>query len=161
MNQDLIIIRDFSPADDSLIYEFCKSIFLEMGFPVQYLDKSVVEGFNIEWDVFLLAFDEKNSLIGTCGMKRLSQNEALILRMFITPVFRGTGLAQKLFDTIVDRAKSLNYESILLDVVKTNTRAIHFYQKQWMESFQPQIYDRWHWSHPWEEKYVTYFKKDL
>jgi hypothetical protein len=64
-----------------------------------------------------------------------------------------------LFDALFDRARQMGYKTIVLDVNRESARAIHFYQKQGMESFTPTPHPRWLESAPEEHQYARYFRK--
>lgn len=70
---------------------------------------------------------------GCCALRPRSSNEhpksAEMKRLYVQPQFRGTGLGQKLVDELLTRARSLGYESILLDTLPSMGEAQDLYQK--------------------------------
>lgn len=155
-----IKITGFVLADEKAVLDFCQNIFKEKAWPLDFMDKSILEAFSQKGDVFLTA--KQNGLIVACaGLKKLSDTEALLTRFYVAEFLRGTGLAKMLFDKIVTRARKLKYTFIALDVARDNIRAIRFYEKQGMEAFTPIPHPRWKESVPGEEKYVMYLRKRL
>ncbi len=155
-----LCITDFTPVDEQATLAFCHKIFEEKEWPLEFMDRSISEAFNQPGDVFLIVKQNK-AIVGCGGLKKLSDDDALMTRFFIDEQQRGTGLASKLFEALVHRARELKYSSIVLDVAHDNPRAIRFYEKQGMVPFRPAYHPRWMKSAPGEDKYVKYLKKNL
>jgi ribosomal protein S18 acetylase RimI-like enzyme len=52
-----------------------------------------------------------------------------IIQVWVSPAFRGTGLAGELVGVIVDCAQSHGFDEIRAEVMESNRRALRFYQK--------------------------------
>lgn len=151
-------ITDFMPADEAATLAFCRQIFAEEGWPLEFMDATIGAGFDRPRDVFLLA-KQDGGIVGCAALKELSDDEALLTRMFVASTHRGSGLAQALFDALFDRARALGYAWVVLDVNRESARAIRFYEKQGMERFIPEPHPRWLESAPDELQYAYYFRK--
>lgn len=151
-------ISDFTAADEAATLAFCREIFADEGWPLEFMDPAIGAGFDRPRDVFLLA--KQDGLIRGCAaLKEISDDEALLTRMFVASAQRGTGLAQALFDALFARARALGYAWVVLDVNRESARAIRFYEKQGMERFIPAPHPRWLESAPDELQYAFYFRK--
>lgn len=153
-------IADFTPADEAGVRDLCHIIFAEFGWPLQFLDASVVAGFDQHRDRFLVV-KQRGEIVGCAGLKELAADEALLTRFFLAAALRGTGLAAMLFAEVVARARALGYAAIVLDVNRESERAIRFYEKQGMERFIPTPHPRWLESAPEERQYAEYFRLRL
>ena len=155
-----IAITDFAPADEEATLAFCHQIFHEESWPTEFMDSTIAAGFDRPRDLFLLA-KQHGAIIGCGALKELSGDEALLTRFFVASSHRGSGLAVRLFDTLFERAHTLGYTTIVLDVNRESARAIRFYQKQGMEEFIPVPHPRWLESAPEELQYARYFRKKV
>jgi len=153
-----IAITDCAAADEAAALAFCRQIFHEEGWPTEFMDPAIAAGFDRPRDLFLLA-KLQGAIIGCGALKELSPDYALLTRFFVASSHRGSGLAARLFDALVERARALAYTTIMLDVNRHSTRAIRFYQKQGMEEFIPLPHPRWLESAPAELQYARYFRK--
>ena len=81
-------------------------------------------------DNFLLYAWQNIGLDGFALFQRVTGDEtAHLLKICIDPNHRGKGLAQKLWDEIKQKLRSLDVKSVYLEVEKTNLNALKFYQK--------------------------------
>jgi carbonic anhydrase len=65
----------------------------------------------------LAARDSLGAICGVVGLKRHSETECEIKRLFVRPDCRGTGLGYTLFTAAIDAACSLNYREVLVSTV--------------------------------------------
>lgn len=151
-------MADFTPADEATTLAFCRQIFAEEGWPLEFMAPTIAAEFDRPRDVFLLAKQDE-AIVGCAALKELSPHESLLTRMFVASSQRGTGLAQTLFDALFARARALGYAWVVLDVNRESARAIRFYVKQGMERFIPKPHPRWLESAPEELQYAFYFRK--
>ena len=153
-----ITIADFTPADEAATMAFCRQIFRDEGWPLDFMDPTIGNDFDAPRDVFLLV-KQKETIIGCGALKELTAADALMTRFFVAPSHRGRGLATILFEALFARARELDYTSVVLDVNRNSARAIRFYEKQGMERFIPTPHPRWLESAPDERQYAHYFRK--
>ena len=153
-----IAITEFGPGDEEAALAFCRQIFHEEGWPTEFMDPTIATGFDRPRDCFLLA-KRHGAIIGCGALKELSPDDALMTRLFVAALHRGSGLAARLFDALFERARALGYTTIVLDVNRESARAIRFYQKQGMDEFIPAPHPRWLESAPEELQHARYFRK--
>lgn len=137
--------------DSALVASFFREIFTEMGW-VERLSDHMDEPhhlFHLPDGGLLLLILENNEVIGTGGVIVLPKSEGLIKRFYIKHTHRGTGIAGKLLDELIAKSKRFGIKKLILDVRKTNGRAIRFYEKNgfvqtsvtpiegWPESLSP------------------------
>ena len=152
------VLSDFAAVDEAATLAFCRLIFAEEGWPLEFMDPAIGAGFDRLRDVFLLATQD-GAILGCAALKELTPDEALLTRMLVASAHRGTGLAQTLFGALLARARELGYAWVVLDVNRESGRAIRFYEKQGMERFVPVPRPRWLESAPEELQYAHYFRQ--
>lgn len=139
-----IKIGEIEKGDNEQAYEFCLSIFEEMGWPkgFAYGLENLKEFFSGSREVFFLAKDGEK-IVGCAGLKELSKTEALLKRFYIAKDFRGRGVSDLILSKIKDFAKKKNYKSIFLDIFQDNLRAKRFFQKRGFLIFNPAPNEFW------------------
>lgn len=156
-----IEIKLLAKEDDRDAVEFCREIYSEMGWPEDGLGSSIEEIFSESGDA-VVTVKQSGEIIGTGGFLRLSKEHALLKRFYLAKRVRGGGLASPLFVDLVDRARTMGYSMLLLDVPSTNKRAIRFYEKAGMEEFfDVSPHPRWAGSSPERQKTDRYFRLRL
>src|SRR5215204_1553251 len=155
-----IAITDFAPSDEAAALTFCRQIFHEEGWPTEFMDPTIGEGFDRPRDLFLLA-KLHGAIVGCGALKELSPDDALMTRMFVAAAHRGSGLAARLCDALCERAHALGFTTIVLDVNRESARAIRFYEKLGMEEFIPTPHPRWLESAPEELQYARYLREKV
>ena len=76
-----------------------------------------------------IAIDNNDNVIGTVSLKKLDNISGEVRNFYIEREYRGTGIAQKLLNTIIEFAKIKKYKRLELDSYKEFSRAINFYKK--------------------------------
>jgi ribosomal protein S18 acetylase RimI-like enzyme len=155
-----IAITDVALGDEVAALAFCRQIFHEEGWPIEFMDPTIAGDFDRPRDCFLLA-KRHGAIVGCGALKELSPDEALMTRLFVASPHRGSGLATSLFEALFERARALGYTTVVLDVNRESARAIRFYQKQGMEEFAPAPHPRWLESTLEERQYARYFRKSV
>jgi hypothetical protein len=69
--EQAMTITDFAPADEEAALAFCRQIFDEEGWPIEFLDSAIAAGFDRPRDLFLLA-KLHGAIIGCGALKELS-----------------------------------------------------------------------------------------
>ena len=162
---DNIIIRKATNADLSSIPDLIRDSFyamLDYVSPDQkpYFDVSIQDMYNKElnessfeniyfasgnnyfWVAESTTVDSKvegeisKSILGCVGLKRISYDEAELVRMAVSPHIRGSGVGAKLVSTLLTycRNKKISY----ITLTTANIRAAHFYSKNGFQT----IYER-------------------
>lgn len=78
---------------------------------------------------FWVALSSSGDVVGTVGIKEMSQTKAKLKRMFVSPNFRGTGIAQELLDIAIQFAKKAEFHTLELNTHLNMKRAHRFYEK--------------------------------
>ena len=82
-----------------------------------------------EIPVVLLAFMEGQP-VACAGLKRYSDLDAEVKRLWVEPAFRGRGIASALMDQIEEKARSLGYRRVILQTRPIMTDAVALYTKR-------------------------------
>ena len=153
-----ITITDFTPADEAATMAFCRQIFRDEGWPLEFMDPTIWQRLRCparrlsvgetEGDHHRLRRVER-------ALRRRRPHDPL-LRRPIAPRHRSR---VRLFEGCLPAPGSCDYTSIVLDVNRDSARAIRFYEKQGMERFIPTPHPRWLESTPDEHQYAHYFRK--
>lgn len=78
---------------------------------------------------FWYAVDKTGTVIGSIGLKLIDPNKAEIKKFFVSQPYRGKGVAQKLFQTLLKAAHKHQFEMLYLGTVSILKAAHRFYEK--------------------------------
>lgn len=108
---------------------------------VQLPMSEVQERIHNEADDYILgAYTEEGTLAGTMGFKREHglklQHKGYIWGVYVSPPYRGRGLASRLLREVLERGRELEgIEQINLSVVTTNESARRLYEQYGFETY--------------------------
>lgn len=138
-------IVPFSSQDQSATAAFMRVIYEEMGWPDQPEDKldDLSNFFHLPHDGALLLIKKEDKVVGTGGFVRLTEKDLLLKRFYIAETLRGSGIAQELWSRLLEHMKSFGATRVVLDVRKTNTRAIRFYEKNGFVQYEQEPIKGW------------------
>lgn len=85
---------------------------------------------------FLIAIDKDDNLLGTIVLRENEGNTGYLKRMYVEKEHRGSGIAQSLFDNLIEIAHKNRYENIYLGTYKELKPAIKFYTKNGFETYK-------------------------
>jgi ribosomal protein S18 acetylase RimI-like enzyme len=96
--------------------------------PASWIEQT--DTFSDGTDQCLLVAYIEHVAIGLCAFYRNTNTpcEGEIVQIWVAPEHRGTSVAKKLMDAMIQWARGTNTARIRLDVKKDNRRAIRFYQ---------------------------------
>jgi GNAT superfamily N-acetyltransferase len=77
--------------------------------------------------LYLAYYD--NQLAGCIGLKRIDEKNCEMKRLFVKPEFRGKQIGNKLVRAIIEDAKAIKYEHMLLDTLPFLKSAIRMYKE--------------------------------
>lgn len=69
------------------------------------------------------------ALAGSIGLRRLDERHCELKRLYVRPLFRGRHIADFLMRTILNDAKDIGYQAMLLDTLPFLKEAIAMYKK--------------------------------
>ncbi|MDN8592553.1 GNAT family N-acetyltransferase [Paenibacillus sp. 11B] len=108
---------------------------------IQLPMSEVQERIHNEADDYILgAYTEEGTLAGTMGFKREHglklQHKGYIWGVYVSPPYRGRGLASRLLREVLERGRELEgIEQINLSVVTTNESARRLYEQSGFETY--------------------------
>ena len=77
----------------------------------------------------VVAYNEKGSPVGCGGIKRFSESEAEIKRMYVPSTHREKGIATLILTELEVWSTELNFQKCILETLKDKPYAIAFYEK--------------------------------
>ena len=94
--------------------------------------KEILEATNEEYlmeenKLWLAKIEEE--FIGTMGIIKIDEENALLKKVYVKEEYRGNGLSQQLFDLCLEYALKNNYRFVQLGTYERLTRARNFYTK--------------------------------
>lgn len=82
---------------------------------------------------FWLAIDVKEGVIGTLGVIKFNESQAVLKRMFLNRSYRGKAVAQKLLEVLVEYCRAEGINEIYLGTLDKFRAAQRFYEKNGFE----------------------------
>ncbi|MCI6737372.1 MAG: GNAT family N-acetyltransferase [Intestinibacter sp.] len=80
-----------------------------------------------EGRLYIIYVDDKPA--GCVALRKLSEENCELKRLYVRPEFRGNGFSYTLIKKVIDDAKSIGYKGMLLDTLPFLESAIHLYKK--------------------------------
>jgi putative acetyltransferase len=126
------------PLARELLTEYLEATIEETGLPNPEESPGVLEWMRTDIDALpgpyvppdgaLLVAQVGDAAAGSVGLARLDATTTELRRLWVRPAFRRRGVARALTVASLERAASLGYERIVLDVVPSRTGAIVLYR---------------------------------
>jgi ribosomal protein S18 acetylase RimI-like enzyme len=124
-----------------LVEEYAASLNLDLSF--QNFAREL-EHFEHEYSApsgaFLLAW-ENDAYVGCVALRKLSDTDGEIKRLYVAPNARGLGLGEALARGIVDEGKQLKYTRLVLDTLPSMLAARSLYQALGFKPIAPYRYN--------------------
>ncbi|KAF0227321.1 MAG: hypothetical protein FD133_1293 [Erysipelotrichaceae bacterium] len=95
----------------------------------------------------------EGKLAGCIGLRRYDETRCEMKRLFVRPQFRGLRLGQILAEKIIQDARDIGYEEMVLDTLSSLESAVFMYRKMGFEEVEP------YYDNPLKD--VLYFKLKL
>ena len=92
----------------------------------------------------------EGKLAGCIGLRRYDETRCEMKRLFVRPQFRGLRLGKILAEKIIQDAKDIGYEEMVLDTLSSLESAVYMYRKMGFEEVEP------YYDNPLKD--VLYFK---
>jgi len=77
----------------------------------------------------LLLATHNDELAGTIAMRRLNVTSGELKRLYVRPQFRGLGLARRLLEAVIERARVVRYECLYGDTLPVMMEALSLYER--------------------------------
>jgi len=129
----MITIQRFKAAEQEEIKEFVLNIQnneFHLGLTEDdQMDLRNIADYFLDGGFWTAKIDGK--IVGTIGLQYLNDDNAALKKMFVNKDFRGKelGIAQMLFDTLLDFAKDKNLKNIWLDTPSVANASHRFYER--------------------------------
>ncbi|WP_298623680.1 bifunctional helix-turn-helix transcriptional regulator/GNAT family N-acetyltransferase [uncultured Legionella sp.] len=78
---------------------------------------------------FWYAVDEQGTIIGSIGLRKINERQGEVKKFFLIPEYRGVGIAQLLFQTLIKSALKHGFDELFLGTVEQLHAARRFYEK--------------------------------
>lgn len=134
---DQITIRPIQPGDNPVIAKIIRSSLAEFRAnkpgTVYYDDTTdhLFELFRKEGSVYLIA-EKDGDIAGGAGIypsNGLPAGTCELVKMYLSPQYRGIGLGRKLIGQALDLAKSMGYNTVYLETMPELKQAVKVYEK--------------------------------
>ena len=123
-----ITIRPVSVGDDTQVKDLIVGI-VEKEFPPEERDflssdiESVSKNYSREGESFFVACQDRK-IVGTVGIKREDERNAMLRRIFVRPEFRGQKIGYQLIQRAIQFCKEKGYEEIIFKTTSRMQNAI-------------------------------------
>ena len=122
----MCIIRDFDIKDKDEVTKLWIDICVdEYGFTHWKKELEVIDDFTS-----LIVAEVDGKVVGTVAYQKFDAETAELKRLYVSSSCRGMGIAQKLYDEIVDRIKKEGYTKLYLETWVQLESARKFYEKK-------------------------------
>jgi GNAT superfamily N-acetyltransferase len=126
-------IRQYRHDDASRVRALIRSVLEEFGFTLDCAgDDSDIVDINQSYaspsSTFLI-LEAGGEFAGTVGVKRCSQDEAELRRMYLKPELRGIGLGKELLVSALEFSAVQGYGTVILRTSEMFSRAIRLYER--------------------------------
>lgn len=122
-----MIIRKFKAEDRVRLLRLIRNILVEI-FKVRPKRIELDNGFFRDRGVLYVA-EDKGQVIGCVGVIKQKSNVVRLKKMYIAKNYRGTGIAQRLYNKAQTFSKKKRYKKIILSTTPQMKRAISFYER--------------------------------
>ncbi|HQQ96994.1 MAG TPA: GNAT family N-acetyltransferase [Cyclobacteriaceae bacterium] len=130
------MVTIFSPQTESdwnearrLVREYTLSLGIDLSFQdIETELSNLKEKFEGNGGCFFLARTDQE-IIGCAGFWRIDESTCEMKRLYVVPSARGQQLGEKLVQMVLNRARDMQYHTILLDTIDTMKSAIELYHR--------------------------------
>ena len=82
--------------------------------------------------------DVDGSIIGTCGIGRVTDGVCELRKMYVDPRHRGKGIGRMLLEDAIERARGLGFETMTLETASVLKEAIGLYVSFGFTEYEPE-----------------------
>jgi putative acetyltransferase len=110
-----------------LVEEYAASLNLDLGFQdFQHEIQALPTEYGPPHGCLVLAAHDRG-FIGCGGLRRFSDSACEMKRLYVVPAHRAGGIGRAIAEALIDRARRLGYETMLLDTLPSMSRAQALY----------------------------------
>lgn len=129
----MYVIKKFENKYNEEVNQFIISIFVnEFGFDKarEELEKQNNYEYIKNGGNFWIALNEEENIIGTIALRKHSEKEVEIKKLYVREDYRGKGLSEELYNKAKEDSTNNNFNRIFLGTYDKLERAINFYLKK-------------------------------
>lgn len=129
----MYVIKEFEDKYNEKVNQFIISIFVEeFGFEKarDELEKQNNYEYIENGGGFWIALDEEENIIGTIALRKHSNKEGEIKKLYVREDYRGKGVSMELYNKAKENSANSNFNRIFLGTNDKLERAINFYLKR-------------------------------
>jgi putative acetyltransferase len=127
-------IREAVPEDGAAIQAIVGETLAEFGFPLESngIDADLDDidaAYQQRGGCFRVLVDESDAIVGCGGIYPVDEHTAELRKMYFRPEVRGRGFGRELLTDLVDRARVIGFDRIVLETASNLTAAIRLYER--------------------------------
>jgi len=121
----------------TLFREYHKMLGIDLGFQNYDEELATLPGKYLPPDGRLYVIYLEDKLAGCIALRRYDATRCEMKRLFVRPQFRGLRLGRILAERIIEDAKAIGYQAMVLDTLKTLESAVTMYRRMGFEEIAP------------------------
>ena len=139
-----ILLAESTPEIDEirkLFLEYEKSLDIDLCFQNFWEELENLPGeYAAPSGRLILAFED-DATAGCVALRKLSDGECEMKRLYVKPEFRGAGIGRKLADAVLREARTIGYTKMYLDTLASMKEAGGLYRSMGFEETEPYRYN--------------------
>ena len=109
-----------------------------------YYQRKLVEKYKTGNNIFLIAINKENEIVGTCGGLQQSKDTIKFNCFYVDSKYRNIGIGNKLYNLFLQFVQKEKYQEIILCTFKEYDIAKKFYEKRGFELFEKIDEELWY-----------------
>lgn len=110
----------------------------------EYYQRKLVEKYKTGNNIFLIAINKENEIVGTCGGLQQSKDTIKFNCFYVDSKYRNIGIGNKLYNLFLQFVQKEKYQEIILCTFKEYDIAKKFYEKRGFELFEKIDEELWY-----------------
>ena len=125
----MILLKPYSQDMQAQLFKLTDTCFSQCGKVFEpdgrhSFYKDIVQNFVQFWCLF-----DTDVMIGTVGLKRISDKDCELKALYLEQKYHGRGLGRRLAQTAIDFARENGFEQMYLDCMSTSVSAVRLYER--------------------------------